>query len=330
MSRRQWILTGAAGAALLAGAAAGTKAQAPAGAPPAVKPAADPAAAAKPPAVVNGEVVTKADLDDALRQLSGGPNPVQLTEDQRRAQQMQVLGMLIDDKLMRQFLAKNAPPAAPADIEARVAAIEAELKKQNKTLQDYYKETGETEAAFRGFCALAVQWDAYAKAKISDADVEKYYKDNKDFFDRVMVRASHIVLRVPPNATDADKAKLKQQLADLRAQIMANKLDFGEAAKKYSQCPTAPAGGDLGYFPRKGMVDDAFAQAAFTTPVNGVTDVIQTGYGLHLIKVTDRKAGEPSDFAKIKDDVREICAEEMRIKLLDDLRKAAKIEITLP
>jgi len=317
MSRRNWILAGVAGAALLAGSAA--HAQAPAA----------PAAAAKPPAVVNGEVVTQAELNDALRQVTG-PNAAPLTEDQRRGQQMQVLGMLIDDKLMRQFLAKNCPPAAPADVNERVAAIAAELKKQNKTLQDYYKETGETEAAFRGFCALAVQWDAYAQSKISDADVEKYYKDNKDFFDRVMVRASHIVLRIPPNATDADKAKLKQQLADLRAQIAANKLDFAEAAKKYSQCPTAPSGGDVGYFPRKGMVDDAFAQAAFGTPVNGVTDVIQTGYGYHLIKVTDRKAGEPSDFAKIKDDVRAICADEMRAKLLDDLRKAAKVEITLP
>jgi peptidyl-prolyl cis-trans isomerase C len=324
MIRRNWILAGVAGAALLAGPAA--QAQPPAPKAPAA-PAA-PAAAAKPPAVVNGEVITRAELDDAVRQMSG-PSPMALTEDQRRAQQMQVLSMMIDDKLMRQFLAKNCPPAAPADVAARVAAVEGELKKQTKTLQDYYKETGETEAGFRGYCALAVQWDAYAKAKISDADVEKYYKDNKDFFDRVAVRASHIALRVSPNATDADKAKLKQQLADLRAQIVANQIDFAEAAKKYSQCPTASSGGDVGYFNPK-SVDESFARAAFSTPVNGVSDVVQTGYGFHIIKVTDRKAGEPSDLAKIKDDVRAICAEEMRFKLLEDLRKAAKVEITLP
>ena len=58
--------------------------------------------------------------------------------------------------------------------------------------------------------------------------------------------------------------------------------------------------------------------------------MVQTGYGFHLIKVTERKAGEPSDFAKIKDDVREICTEEMRMNLLNDLRRTAKIEITLP
>ena len=238
--------------------------------------------------------------------------------------------MLIDDKLMRQFIAKNAAPAPPAEVTARVAAAEAELKKLNKTLQDFYKESGQTEATFRADCALAVQWDDYAKTKISDADVEKYYKYNKDFFDGVTVRASHILLRIPPKATDADKAKLKEQLNDLRAQIVANQIDFAEAAKKYSQCPTAPGGGDVGYFKRKFMVDEAFAQAAFSTPVNGVSDVVQSGYGFHLIKVTERKAGEPSDFAKMKDAVREVCTEEWRMNLLEELRRTGKIDITLP
>jgi parvulin-like peptidyl-prolyl isomerase len=321
MNRRKWIISGLVGAALLAGAA---RAQAPASAPPAA-----PAAAAKPPAIVNGVVITKAELDDALKQVAG-PNPVQLTEDQRRAQQTYVLGILIDHQLEHQFLAKNTLPAAPADVDARVAAMVAELKKDNKTLADFLKETGQTEATLRTDLAQEVQWDAYAKTKVSDADVEKYYKDNKDFFDNVVVRASHIVLRVPPNATDADKAKLKQQLVDLRAQLAANKMDFAEAAKRYSQCPTASSGGDVGYFPRKGMVDEAFAQAAFSTPVNGITEVVQSSYGFHLIKVMERKPGQPSDFAKIKDDVRACCVGEMRMNLISDLRKAAKIEINLP
>jgi peptidyl-prolyl cis-trans isomerase C len=318
MIQRNWIKAGLAGAALLIGAAASVRAQTP-----------TTPTTAKPPAIVNGEVIPQAELDAAIRQVAG-PKPVQLTEDQRRGQAMQILGMMIDDKLMRQFLAKNAKPAPPAEVNARIAAIEAELKKQNKTLPDFYKESGQTEASFRADCALAVQWDDFAKTRISDADVGTYYKINKDYFDNVMVRASHILLRIPPNATDADKAKLKEQLTGLRSQITANQIDFAEAAKKYSQCPTAPSGGDVGFFPRKFMVDEAFAQAAFSTPVNGVSEVIQTGYGFHIIKVTDRKAGEPSDFAKIKDAVRDVCTEEMRMNLLDDLRRNGKIEITLP
>ena len=325
MSRRKWILAGLAGAAVLAGSAARVNAQATA-APPA-RPAA-PAAAAKPPAVVNGEIVTRAELDDALKQVGQSPTP--LTDDQRRAQQVQVLGFLVDNMLLHQFLAKNAPAVTPAEVDARVTAITAELKKDNKTVADLLKESNQTEAVFRGDLAQALQWEKYAKSKVSDADVEKYYKDNKDFFDRVLVRASHIVLRVPPNAPEADKAKARQQLTELRAQLVANKIDFAEAAKKYSQSPEGAKGGDVGYIPRKFVVDENFARAAFSTPVNGISDVVQTGYGLHLIKVTERKAGEPSDFAKIKDDVREFCIEEMRLSLLNDLRTGGKVEITLP
>ena len=324
MSRRKWILAGLTGAAVLAGSAASVRAEAPT----AAAPKATATAAVKPPAVVNGEVITKAELDAAVKQ--AGQSPVTLTEDQRRGQQMQVMGILIDETLMKQFLAKNAAPVTPAEIDARIALIAAELKKEKKTLADLYKEGDQTEAAFRADVARTLQWEAYTKAKVSDADVEKYYKENKDFFDKVMVRASHIVLRLPPNATDADKAKAKEQLTNLRAQLVANKIDFAEAAKKYSQCPTAPNGGDVGLIPRKTAVDENFARAAFSTPVNGITDIVQTSFGLHLIKVTERKPGEPSDFSKIKEDVRFFCVDEMRMNLLNELRKSAQIEVTLP
>jgi parvulin-like peptidyl-prolyl isomerase len=324
MSRRKWILAGLTGAAVLAGSAASVRAQAPAGA----APKAATTAAAKPPAVVNGEMITKAELDSAVKQ--AGQSPVTLTEDQRRGQQMQVMGILIDEMLMKQFLAKSAAPVTPAEIDGRVALITAELKKEKKTLADLFKEGDQTEAAFRADVVRTLQWEAYTKAKVSDADVERYYKENKDFFDKVMVRASHIVLRLPPNATDADKANAKEQLTNLRAQLVANKIDFAEAAKKYSQCPTAPNGGDVGLIPRKMAVDENFARAAFATPVNGITDIVQTSFGLHLIKVTERKPGEPSDFSKIKEDVRFFCMDEMRMGLLNDLRKSAQIEVTLP
>jgi parvulin-like peptidyl-prolyl isomerase len=337
-----WIVTGLAGAALLAGAARGS-AEPPPAAPPAkpappppaappAKPAtpapAAPAAPAKPPATVNGEVITKADLDLALK--AGGPLPMQLTDDQRRQMQMDVLGDLIDRALMRQFVAKNTPPADPKDVGARLASYEAELKKQNKTLQDLYKESNQTEESVRAGVALDLRLENYLKSRVGDAEIEKYYKDNKDFFDKVQVRASHIVLRVPPSAPEADRAKAKAQLADLRAQLVAGKLDFAEAAKKYSQCPSAAGGGDLDYFPRKFVVEEAFAKAAFALKVGEISDVVQTNYGLHLIKATDRKAGEPADFAKIKDDVRFFCTEEARMDLLGKLRKDATIDITLP
>ena len=78
------------------------------------------------------------------------------------------------------------------------------------------------------------------------------------------------------------------------------------------------------------MLDENFARAAFALKVGEVSDVVQSEYGLHIIKVTDRKPGTPSDYEKMKDEVRDFCVEEMRQSLVAQERKTAKIEVNLP
>jgi peptidyl-prolyl cis-trans isomerase C len=295
---------------------------------PAAAAAPRPAAAAKPAAVVNGEAVSAAELQ-ALLQLSG-PTAVQLPEAQRRQRQMEALSLLIDNLLMRQFLAKNTAPVPGAEVDKRLAEFEAGLKEQGKTLAEHCHDTHQTVEQLRAGISDHIRWATYIRPKLTDEVVAKYYQENKDFFDGVTVQASHIVLRLPGSAGEADKAGARARLTDLRAQIVAGKLDFAEAARKHSQDPAAAQGGDLGYFPRKWVFDEAFSKAAFALPVGQLSDVVQTDYGLHLIKVTGRKPGKPTQLAEIKEAVREFCAEDQRQQLLAQQRKAANIEINLP
>jgi peptidyl-prolyl cis-trans isomerase C len=176
-----------------------------------------------------------------------------------------------------------------------------------------------------------LQWTGFVKDNLSEADVKRYYDENRDFFDQVSVKASHVVLRLAPNAPEGERQAARARLLALRQEIVSGKLDFAEAAKKNSQCPSAPNGGDLGYFPRKFAVQEPFARAAFALKVGDVSDVVQTDYGLHIIKVTDRrKDGQPSSYDKIKEEVREIAAEELRHDILARQRKASQIDIKLP
>ena len=276
-------------------------------------------------AVVNGAAISMAELEAVVQ--TSGTLPASLPEPQRRLCYMQALGMLIDNMLMRQFLAKNVPPANPAEVQKRLADLEAGLKEQHKSMAEFLHDSHHTLDQLKAEIGEYLAWSAYTSQKVTDADVERYYRENKDVFDKVTVRASHIMLHVPPNAAAADKAKARATLQQIRAKLMSDpRIDFGEMAKQYSQDPQAQQGGDVGWFPRKWVFEESFAKAAFALQVGQISDVVETEFGLHLIKVTDRKPGEKSEFAKIKSAVCDFYLEDLRQQILADLRKTARIE----
>jgi parvulin-like peptidyl-prolyl isomerase len=324
MSARRWLMSSLAGATLLAGAGGRAAAQAP------PAPAGQATAAAGTAAVVNGETISMADVEKAVKQF--GPSPTPLPEATRREQMRDALASLIDSVLIDQFLRTNSAPVPPAGVEQKMAELAAKLKEEKKTVAEFCTLTGQTEVDLRKGIERVLRWEGYVAARGTDAELQRYHAQNKDFFDGVHVRASHIFVAVPPNMPQAEVEKLAAQLAALKADVVAGKITFEEAAKKYSQCPvTAPNGGDRGYFTRKLMVEEEFARAAFALPVNQVSEVVRTGLGLHLIKVTDRKPGkQPSDFNTAKDDVRFLYGAELYESVLTQLRQAAKLDVRLP
>jgi peptidyl-prolyl cis-trans isomerase C len=286
-----------------------------------------PPPAAKPAAVVNGEPIPFSEVKALLDQQPPPPNP--LSKHQQLFMQETALEMLIDDLLMKQFLRKNGPKVDPAAVNKEIAELEDGLKKKKLTLQDFLKDTAQTEAQLRGEIIARLQWAGYAKEHVSDTKVKDYYTENKLFFDKVVVRASHILLRVAASATAAEKQAAKDRLTALRQDIIAGKIDFAEAAKKNSDCPSKKDGGDIGFFPYKFVVLEPFAKAAFALKVGEISDLVQTDYGLHLIKVTDRKPGEASNFEKIQKEVREVCEKELWDSILSQTRRNSDIQVNL-
>lgn len=286
-----------------------------------------PAPAAKPGAVVNGVPIPlkqiDAQADAKVKKLFKFQPP---NDQQRNEIRQDVVTMLIDDVLKQQILVKSGVKQDRVAIDKQLAEWAAELQKQKRTLEDFYQESGLCEAQVR----TNVAWGEFLKSKAGDAELRKCWQDNKEVFDQVMVQASQIVFRVAPTASPSEQQGLRDKLLQLRKDIEAGKLDFAEAAKKYSQCPTASKGGNIGYFARKGMLDEAFARTAFALPVGGLSEVVQTEFGLHLIKVTDRKPGQPSEYDKVKDSVRDLYLVELEQGLLGEERKQAKIEVNLP
>ena len=123
----------------------------------------------------------------------------------------------------------------------------------------------------------------------------------------------------------------EEKLQAIRAELAAGKTTFAAAAKKYSQCPSALKNGDLGFVLRRGLPEDEpLAKAAFALKVGGLSDVVETDRGFHLVTITDRKPGTPSVLEKCVVEVLEAYAEDFRAELVKKLRKEGQVKVTLP
>lgn len=289
-----------------------------------------PVPADKPVAVVNGEAIPMSDLQAAIRRLP--PPPQNWSEDRRKMLEREVLALLIDETLLKQYAARYFPPPDEATLQKRLADLQAALQARGQSLEGFLKESGIAPEKLRTELAALERiraWDQWLRQQIKEEQLRAYYEANKEMFDGVVIRASHIALRVPANADEATRQKVAAQLQVVRQEILKG-LSFAEAAKKYSQDPSGAVGGDLGYFPPRSNDNDPFIRTASRLKVGELSDVVHTEFGCHLILVTDRKPGKPTTFEQVRDTVLDMYVEEVKARVLLEERKKAKVEIFLP
>jgi parvulin-like peptidyl-prolyl isomerase len=276
-------------------------------------------------AVVNGEAIMMSEVEAVIKATIQSPTP--LSDVQKKEVQTTALNMLVEDMLMRQYLRKNAPPASAADIDKELKDLVAGLAKDKQTLADFLKQTGQSETQLKADIAARIQYKNFITPRLTDQAIKQYYDGNKVFFDKVLVRASHVLLKVAPNASQNDRQMVYNRIVAIRKEILDGKITFQDAAKKYSDCPSKDNGGDIGLFPYKFAVLEPFAKAAFSMKVNDISDIVVTDFGYHIIKVTDRTQGQPSNFDNIKNEVKEIFGQDIYQMIISQQRRDAKIEM---
>ena len=137
---------------------------------------------------------------------------------------------------------------------------------------------------------------------VDAAEVKKQYDDNiKQYAKAEERQASHILIAVKPDASDADKAAAKSKAEALAAQARKTPAQFADLAKKNSQDPgSAAQGGDLGSFARDGSMVKPFEDAVFSAKQGDIVGPVQTDFGWHIIKVTGIKAAKSQPFDEAK------------------------------
>lgn len=187
-----------------------------------------------------------------------------------------------------------------ADYASKVQPTDAQIK----SYYDAHRNDFATPETAQIQYVLLSPANLSASIKPSDADLKKYYDDNiARYRTEGEVRASHILINAPKDASDADKAKAKAKADELQKQVKAHPDQFAQIAEKNSEDPgSASKGGDLGYFAR-GMIagGKAFDDAAFNLKKGDVSDVVQSDFGYHIIQATDVKPAATKSFDEVKD-----------------------------
>ncbi|NJD91280.1 MAG: peptidylprolyl isomerase [Geobacter sp.] len=301
----------------------------------AVKPAVDPQA---PVAAVGKTVITRGELERAFNVLAAQNRiqPGSTPEEQKKAQ-LAALDQLIYAELMYQEGLK----ATPADLEKQVDFKMAQNKGKFNSPADFesaLKESGMTEKELAEISRKDIVISYYIDTKIaptikvSDDDIKKFYDENRDRLgEEPQIKASHILIGVDAAATPEVKAKAKEKAEAILAQLAAGK-DFAEAAKTSSTCPSKEQGGDLGFFGKGQMVPE-FEQAAFALKPGEMSGVVETQFGYHIIKVTDKKGGATPKLEELKEKIANFLKGQKTQKAVFDyvtnLKKEAKVEIML-
>jgi peptidyl-prolyl cis-trans isomerase C len=289
-------------------------------------------------ASVNGVAITEAEVqketDRFTHQAAAAGQqigPEQLTELRK-----EVLDSLISREVVYQEAERRGLKATDSEVDQKLA----ELKKGFPSEAEYQavlQRMNVTEPELRAQVSRQltmkklIDQAVIPDVAVTDAEVKKYYDEHPDDFKMgEQVRASHILKKVDAKASEADKAKAQKELTDLQARLKKGE-DFSEVAKKSSDCPSAPRGGDLGFFPRGQMVPP-FENSAFALKSGDVSDIIETQFGYHLIKVTDKKPAGTLTYDESKEKIAQYLKQEKATdkvsKFIEELKSKAQIKMT--
>ena len=287
-------------------------------------------------AVVNGTVINQPEFDNEMnRVLERLQRTGRFPNDLERSQiKKQVLENLIARELLYQESQTKGIKVDQKEIEAQVTALkgrfpsEVEFKNALSTMN-----LTEADLRFQFERDLAIRKllddQIGDKVAVSEKESKAYYDNNLESFKKPeQVRASHILIKVDPGAEEAKKAEARTKIESVQAKLKKGE-DFGALAKEYSEGPTGPKGGDLGFFGRGQMVKP-FEEAAFSMKPGQVSGMVETRFGYHLIMVAERTPESTLSYEEVKDRLEQYLkqqkVQEAIAAYVETLQGKAKIE----
>ncbi|MBF0118806.1 MAG: peptidylprolyl isomerase [Desulfobacterales bacterium] len=285
-------------------------------------------------AVVNGTAISRADFNRALDFFTQRMGKMGKPSDDTQLgnYKKNILDSLINVQLLYQESVKQGIKIDDKEVEKKFEDATKRVYSKDSDYKDMLKQAGLTEKEFKDhfkkdlFVQEFIAKKIEQNVKVTPEDLKSFYDKNPQKFLRPeMARASHILIKVDKGV---DKEKAKKQIEGILEKVKKGE-DFANLAKQNSQCPSAAQGGDLNYFDRTRMVKP-FSDAAFALKIGEASGIIETEFGYHIIKLTDKKPESTVSFDEAKDKIEQYLKKSKVQKDIEDyitkLRKDAKIE----
>lgn len=237
---------------------------------------------------VDGRDITWREVDRRVRQTLGerDASPAAMAALRRAAREQ-----LISRELILSYLSAHDVAPSKQDVDVELARIRKRLAIDERTLEDYLKNSEQTEAEFRKLLRWKLGWQWYLDRYLTDANLQRHFQQHRRQFDGTRMRVAQILFKADV-ADPASLAAARAAAKKVRAELAAKKLTFAEAAKKHSAAPSSDKGGDIGWIERHEPMQESFSRAAFALELNEVSEPVTTAVGAHLIKCLEVEPGQ--------------------------------------
>ncbi|MEO6182837.1 MAG: peptidylprolyl isomerase [Verrucomicrobiota bacterium] len=251
---------------------------------------------------------------------------------------------LVQRLIVTKVLTGRANDADKAKAKESTEKLITDAKKQFPTEELFLqqlKATGMSADQFRArayeqtLCEVVIEREVKSKIKISDEEAKKFYETNPARFERPeSVRVAHVLIstvdKVTQKPISSEKKKEKEKIAkDVKARADKGE-DFAKLAKEFSEDPGSKDKGGEYTFAKKEMVPE-FETAAFSLKINQISDIVETRFGYHIIKLLQKIAPEKIAFDKVLLDLKEGLTQQELQKQVPDyfakIKKEANVEV---
>ena len=255
-------------------------------------------------------------------------------EDKNKGINNNILSFIIDNEVAYQDAQRENIKVEDKDVNEKYEDLKETLK-SNSAYKAKLDEVGVNDDFLKSQVKKDLIVSKYKEnfmknIKINDNEIKTYYDNRKDEFTKEEVRASQILISTLDDNNNVVNQEQKEKLKDKAEDILEklkNNEDFAILAKEYSDDKNSGKdGGDLGYFSKEDKNID-FTNPVFKLEKDQLSDIIETEYGYHIVKLTDNKSVTKT-LEESKEDIKNKILNQKYTQHIDSLYKNGKITIT--